>query len=64
MIFLDSAQMIVELHMPCSKSEYYGLFFSLELVYLVFWIEPAHVTVHRSTCCVACPVIKPLLLDV
>ena len=48
MSFCDSAQVVVELYVPCSESKDDGLFFPLESVYGVFQIRLAHVTVHCS----------------
>ena len=57
MFFSDSAQVVVELYVPCSESENDGLLFSLESVDGVFQIWLAHVTVHCPTSCVTCPVV-------
>ena len=52
MFFSDSAQVVVELLVPCSESKNDGLLFSLESVDGVFQIWLAHVTVHCPTSCV------------
>ena len=64
MVLFNSAQVSVELYVPCSQSKYDGLVFPLELVDCIFWVGLGHVAMYHSASCVVCPVIEPVLLDV